>query len=44
VIFISGHFFTLKDGMVYDQSHPLGVPLGETKFGRRRIKNAAVIL
>lgn len=44
VIFISGHFFTLKDGKVYDQSHPLGLPLRDSKFGRRKIKNLAVIL
>lgn len=37
VIFITGHFLTLHNGLVYDQSHKTGTPVETYEWRRRHV-------
>jgi hypothetical protein len=44
IVFISGHFLTVRNGLAYDQGNPIGVPVGRYFARLRRVKYALKIL
>lgn len=43
LVFVTGHFFTLKDGRIWDQHYNTGVPLKESRWARKKVRRVAII-
>ncbi len=43
VVFVSGHFVVYRQGFVYDNGSPLGVPLMAHEAAKQRIKSATCV-
>lgn len=43
LVFVTGHFFTYKDGLLWDQYYNSGKPLTESKWARKRVRRVVQI-
>lgn len=44
IIYVTGHFFTLHQGKVFDQRHATGSPVADNRWRRYRIRGIVKVL